>query len=292
VVDGESEDSTLKIVDSVLKNTGIIYKVMSNPGRTLASGWNLGIRNSKGTYIIRPDAHAMLQTGYINGALEMLKSIPEAGVVGGRLETKAKSGVGKIILEALSMKTGVGNSSFRTNENSGFKDTAVYGLYRKEVFDKVGLFNEKLIKHQDTEFHSRMIEAGFGIYMNSSIIAVYYCRDSFKGLFMQMFIIGYYFSLLMEEKAGSSLRLRHWVPMLFYLFLFFTGIIGLLFEPVRVIFYTFTTMYLASILIECVYRFLVYKGINTLTAFFVVPLMHFCYAAGTFTGIIKWLTNR
>lgn len=292
IVDGESSDDTVNIVNSVLNKGKGNFKIYVNQQKTLASGWNIGIVNSIGKYIIRPDAHAVLKPGYIKGAMQTLNDIHDASVVGGSLETQAKTEVGKVIKQALSMKTGVGNSSFRTGESSGFKDTAVYGLYRREVFEKVGLFNEKLIRHQDTEFHSRMISNGLKIYMNHEIGAVYYCRDSILALMNQMFDIGLYFSFLLEQKAGGSLRLRHWIPMLFYLFLCITLIIGLVFKPILYIFYTFALVYLSAILLECLSRSWINKQIIPLVAFFIVPLMHASYAAGTFTGIIRWLIKR
>lgn len=46
----------------------------------------------------------------------------------------------------LSSKFGVGGSSFRAEQESGFVDTVLFGAFRCEVFDKVGLFNEQLFR--------------------------------------------------------------------------------------------------------------------------------------------------
>ncbi len=185
IVDGKSTDNTVKLASEYLeKNAFYPYRILSNKEKILATGWNIGIKAAKGKYIIRPDAHAILYPGYIREGIKTLLDKPEAGAVGGTLETLSKGFWGGLIKIALSGKIGVGNSSFRTGAESGYKDTVVYGLYRKEVFDNVGMFNEFLEKHQDTEFHARVIQKGWKLWLNDKMAAGYYCRDSLKGLAM------------------------------------------------------------------------------------------------------------
>jgi glycosyltransferase involved in cell wall biosynthesis len=106
--------------------SNVSFKVLNNPNKTLASGWNIGIKNASGLYIIRPDAHAALHSGYILKGIKILNEMNDVVAVGGTLETKADGFWGTIIKEALSSKIGVGNSSFRTGSKSGYTDTVVY----------------------------------------------------------------------------------------------------------------------------------------------------------------------
>ena len=63
-------------------------------------------------------------------------------------ETKGKGYVGNAIALMLSSKFGVGDSKFRTNGKSGYVDTVPFGAFRREVFTKYGLYNEKLTLNQ------------------------------------------------------------------------------------------------------------------------------------------------
>jgi glycosyltransferase involved in cell wall biosynthesis len=292
VVDGMSDDSTRATVTETLKGTDVNFKIIDNPGKTLATGWNLGIKNASGSFIIRPDAHAELSEGYISGALRILNQDPEIGAAGGKLETKARTFTGKIISEALSMRSGVGNSSFRTGAASGYMDTVVYGLYRKEVFLKVGGFNESLVRHQDTEFHHRVLKAGFKLYFDNSISAVYYCRESVKAIIKQMFLIGYYFSSLLKHDSGTSLKPRHLAPLGFWSALLLLAGIGFAIPEIHWMAVGLFLIYLLAITVESFLRFVTSGRISALLAFVVVPMMHLAYAAGSLSGLVLYLTGR
>jgi glycosyltransferase involved in cell wall biosynthesis len=287
LVDGQSTDQSVQVANYFLKSNGVAYTLLENSRLTLASGWNIGIRAAKGKYIIRPDAHAVLQPGYINTGIETLKSIPDAAVAGGVLETRGKTLMGKVICEALSMKTGVGNSSFRTGAPSGFYDTAVYGIYRKEVFDKVGLFNEELERHQDTELHWRMHQKGMNFYMNNEMVAVYFCRDSLPALGKQMYRIGFCFSDLIKAGARGALGLRHRIPMMFYLYLVAILILSLMIPRMMELFWLTIIVYLSVIMLESMLKCMKNRNLIALGAIFVIPWMHINYALGTFWGLMN-----
>jgi glycosyltransferase involved in cell wall biosynthesis len=289
LIDGLSEDDTVRIAGEFLDACTVSWKLILNTHRLLASGWNLGIRHARGRYIIRPDAHATLEPGYIARARELLDAMPEVAAAGGMLLTKADTLPGKIIREALSMRTGVGNSSFRTGAKAGYQDTVVYGLYRKEVFERCGVFNEHLVRHQDTEMHHRMRQAGYRFYMDPGIRASYYCRDSLKGILSQMHDIGYYFSYLVREGAMGSLQLRHKVPFLFYATLLFLLILSAFIPFLFTLFIVVVIVYLGTIAAEGLFRAFRTGNMLTLPAIALIPIIHASYAWGTFRGWL-WLT--
>jgi glycosyltransferase involved in cell wall biosynthesis len=180
LVDGDSQDKSTELAREYLKSKSYPNQIIYNPKKTLAPGWNIGIKAAKGSFVIRPDAHSKLHTGYIEKGIKTLNLKEDVTAVGGVLETKAKGFWGNIIKVALSSRVGVGNSGFRTAKQSGYSDTAVYAVYRKEIFDKVGYFNEELVRHQDNDMHNRIKKAGGKFYMNVEMKADYYARDSVK----------------------------------------------------------------------------------------------------------------
>lgn len=228
IIDGESTDSTVQIVKSIIdqyKTDTFDIRIINNPKHILSSGWNLGIRDAKGEYVTRIDAHAEAAEDFIEKNVETMLKAPDAVCVGGKLTTKSLTGDDDIISKVLSSPFGVGNSSFRVSESSCYADTAVYGLYKKEIFDKVGYFNEQYVRNQDIELHSRIRAAGGKFYFNPEISSVYYSRNTVKKMVKQAFGNGKWNMVLLKNQ-NSALRLRHLVPFAFVLFLIATTILG------------------------------------------------------------------
>ncbi len=296
IVDGMSEDKTLaRAKEALLKHPETNYSILKNEDKTLAFGWNLGIENSNGKYIIRPDAHAELHSGYIEKAYKVMQDHPSAGAVGGILHTKSSGFWGELIRETLSSKIGVGNSSFRTQAPSGYYDTAVYALYKREVFDNCGLFNTQLIRHQDTDFHERMTRAGYKFWMENTISADYYCRNTVKGINKQMFQIGLYMADLASVGTTGSIQLRHLAPLGFYLGIFFLFIISLTIIPTYPNFGLLVFLAYLTIIFLTSLRIMFKKnslGIKTLLMTLLIPSMHFSYACGTLKGFLKMIVNK
>lgn len=288
IVDGMSEDNTKHVVKEYLKDKKYAWKLLDNPKKILASGWNLGIKNSRGKYVIRPDAHGTLHENYIKYGLENLEEKQDVIAVGGVLETKSKGFLGNIIKEALSSKVGVGNSSFRTAKKSGYYDTAVYAVYRKEIFDKVGYFDENLIRHQDNDMHKRIKDIGGKFYLDTRMKADYYCRDTVPKLLKQMFNIGLHLPKVFKIGGVS---IRHLAPFSFYLTLFFLLIFGFYNNLFLKIAEVILSIYLLIIFIDSLIRSIKKKNVFILLNTIIIPLMHFSYALGTFYGLINFINK-
>jgi len=93
-------------------------------------------------------------------------------------------------------------------------DTVFGGCYKKEVFEKIGLFDEDLVRNQDDEFNFRLIKNGGKILLVPDIISYYYTRDSIYKLWKMYFQYGY-FKPLVAKKVGGILTWRQIVPSLF-----------------------------------------------------------------------------
>ncbi|BDD08002.1 hypothetical protein FUAX_04340 [Fulvitalea axinellae] len=286
IVDGESEDKTRSLCEKYLQSVSYNWVILDNPKRTLAPGWNIGIKNASGVYVIRPDAHSTLSSGYIQRGINTLERMQDIVAVGGGLETKAKNYWGDIIKEALSSKVGVGNSSFRTGESSGYVDTAVYGVYRRSVFDDVGYFNEELVRHQDNDMHQRLKSAGWKFYMNADMHADYYCRDTISSLFNQMYKIGRY---LPDVMNSGALSLRHFAPFIFYSFIFILMLVGAV-SGASVFILGGTILFLSYLIVigisACLSVF-INRKFQYIYLLGIIPGMHINYAIGTMFGLFK-----
>lgn len=228
IIDGESTDGTLDIVNRIIQEystESFQIKVIDNPKRILASGWNLGIKAAKGEFVTRIDAHAEAALDFIEKSVDTILKV-NAICVGGKLDSLSLEGDNLLVSKVLSSPFGVGNSSFRVSETAGYADTAVYGLYRKSVFEEVDYLDEQMVRNQDIDLHSRIRKAGYKFYFNPDIKSVYHTRSSVKKMIRQAYGNGKW-NMVLLKKGSGALSLRHLVPLFFVLFLIVTIIGGI-----------------------------------------------------------------
>ncbi len=287
LVDGMSTDRSSELLTAYLEQTSYTSQIISNPQKTLAPGWNLGIKAAKAPVVIRPDAHSRLHPGYITIGLETLQKNKEITAVGGVLITQAKGFWGNVIRMALSSKTAVGASGFRTSTKSGFSDTAVYALYRKEIFEKAGYFDEELVRHQDNDMHKRIRDLGGKFFMNVEMKADYFSRNSIKKLLRQMFLIGYYLPDLLSRNALSK---KYLAPFAFYFLLYLNLIFYLIDFPFfGFLFLAQLGVYLLLIALETIFKSISHRSLSAILNIFLIPAIHIFYALGTAAGYFRLL---
>jgi hypothetical protein len=84
------------------------------------------------------------------------------------------------------------------------------------VFERIGLFDERLVRNQDDEFNYRIRRAGGRIYVSPRVKYTYFVRTSVRQLFKQYFQYGFW-RIPVIEKHGRPTTLRQIAPTLFYL---------------------------------------------------------------------------
>jgi glycosyltransferase involved in cell wall biosynthesis len=292
IVDGASKDRTREIALQYCRQN-INMQLLENPQKIVPTGMNTGIKSSRGEIIIRMDAHTIYSKDYI---WLCVKHLRESGAenVGGIWVTKpgARGVVAESIALALSAPFGVGNARFRTGTNGPrYVDTVPFGCYNREIFDKVGLFNEKLVRNQDIELNLRIRRNGGRILLFSDIVSFYHARSTLKGLFGQNFRNGLWVTYS-TNFAKTPFSLRHLVPLIFVSALFGSAISFLLFPHLAFLFLFVLGSYLAADF--CVSLKLARKKrldvfLPLLVAF---PVLHFSYGFGSLWGILKTLRAR
>lgn len=288
VVDGISTDNTRKIVTENYCNTYKNIKLLDNLDRTAPFAFNVGIKNAHGDYIIIIGAHSAYSKDYIKKLVKWHNEL-DAYNIGGVMITDIRNKNKKTIAieKVLSNKFGVGNATFRTGTNEVKSvDTVAYGCYRKESFEKFGLFNENLTRNQDIEFNKRIINAGGKIYLVPDVECRYFARETFKGIAKNNFENGLWNILtIFYTKDFSSLSLRHFIPLLFILSLIIPALAALLFYP-------FIYLSILSLIFYLGLIFSISLKINNHeTGFFYLIwtflVLHISYGTGSLTGIFK-----
>lgn len=218
VVDGSSEDNTEKIVTQ-LKDTYTNITILQNPKRIFPAAVNVGVKYSTGEYLLILGAHALFSTDYIEKCINAAMKY-DADNVGGILITTGlnKGVIGKSINKVLSSSFGVGNATFRTGSKDVTEvDTVFGGCYKKEVFEKIGYFNEHLISSSDMEFNKRLKRSGGKIFLIPDIIVNYYTRNTLNSFFKNNLRNGYWAIYPIGLTTFIPVSLRHFVPLLFLL---------------------------------------------------------------------------
>lgn len=301
IIDGLSNDNTLAFAKETeekycyRKNESgdiaakVPVRYINNPNKLLASGWNLGINAALGDYVVRLDAHAFADKDFIFKSVETMLNVGDAVCVGGTIKTEAISKRGKLIANVLSSPFGVGNSKFRYSQKPQYVDTVAFGLYKKEIFQQVGYFDESLARNQDNDMHRRIREEGGKFYLNPQITSTYRPRETVKSMVKQGFSNGKW-NIITFRKDPKSLSGRHLMPLFFVI-----GIIGgLTLGLVHPVFW----MLLLSIMLLYFILGIVFaakktsKIKNILFTSVLFFLLHLAYGIGSLTSILLILKEK
>ena len=219
VVDGKSTDRTGEIVEGYSKKYEFIH-LLINENKTVPYAMNQGIKESTGDFIIRLDAHGVFPNNYFSKLIYWSKKL-DADNVGALWITDVKNKNPKScsIKKVLSNKFGVGDSLFRIGVDKVTEvDTVPFGCYRKEVFEKVGLYDVRLERDQDIELNKRLKKYGGKIFLLPELSSTYYARETFSGIAKNNYQTGLWNILTVYfTKRLGSLSFRHFVPVLFLL---------------------------------------------------------------------------
>lgn len=213
-VDGCSEDRTVELLHEMQKVHPQIV-VLHNPNRTVPYAMNIGIEKSRGKVIVRLDAHAEYPPDYIRLSVETLLT-RECDNAGGVFETRGRGFMGEAIAEMLKTPLGVGNATYRLTQEDGYVDTVPFGCFRRELFERIGGFDERMTRNQDNELNFRIRKNGGKIYLNHNIRVLYYCRDTMRGIMKMGYMNGKWNVITMTLVPGS-MGVRHFVPLAFVL---------------------------------------------------------------------------
>lgn len=234
VVDGESKDLTVSLVRKYQEKHPFI-RLLTNPKKISASAQNIGIRNAVGDFILMMDAHCLIEKNYLSTCKKHLKFHPEADGVSGLMMTKPKENtfMGDAIVKALCSKFGVGQSSFRTGTMKVIEvNTAFCCLYRREVFNKAGFYNEDLPRGQDFEFNQRVRAANCRLFIIPQTNCVYFARSRYNWNFVRYYLMEGFWAIYPYKIVGRQyLTLSHMIPSVFVLSLLSTFLLGF-YQPV------------------------------------------------------------
>ncbi len=287
VMDGESTDNSRAIVADLARRVPYSLKLVDNPGRITSRGLNEGVKAARGEIVGITSAHSRLGPDFISQGVRL---ITERGVdcVASPITSIGEGAESQAIAIAMSSPFGVGNALFRYSHKEQPVDAAAFALYRKDVFDRVGEFDEQMNGDADTDFHYRLTEVGGKILQTPKLESYYYVRSSLRSVFRQYFNYGFS-KLVVMRRYPHRVKPRQIVPSLFVASLIVSGTAGVASKDARTIFGLIVGNYAmislatsASLASKVGWRYLPYLP----PAF---ACLHIGYGLGLLRALFRWL---
>jgi len=212
VADGLSKYGTRDAVREMMGRHPNL-RLVDNPLRIVSTGLNRAIREAKGDVIVRVDGHTLVDRDYVSQCVTALRR-SSADNVGGPMRAGGEGRFGRAVAVATSSRFGVGGARFHYSDDEEWVDTVYMGAWRREVFDRIGLFDEEMVRDQDDELNYRLLDHGGRILLCPRIRSCYTVRGAPHALWRQYFQYGYW-KVRVIQKHPRQVRLRQLVPPAF-----------------------------------------------------------------------------
>lgn len=200
VTDGGSTDKTREIVARYAASSNV--RLVENPKRCQAAGYNAAIREARGQIVCIVHAHARYSNNYLSACLDA-RNRSGAANVGGVIRHRGEGLMGRAIALAMSSPLGVGDSKYRHAKREQWCDSVMGTFIDRKLFAEIGMYNETNLVNEDCEFNYRLRAAGYKIFLAPSIEVTYYVRSSLLALAKQYARYGFYRRWTEVQHPGS-----------------------------------------------------------------------------------------
>ena len=284
LVNSASSDETPAIMRAFAESAPFDVKVLENPRRWLASGINIALAAATGDSVIRLDAHARIPADFLEKnllALEGGEHIVGGAVLGGEPE-----GAWENVLRTVDTSRFCGGAApFRNSGGARYVDTLAYALYRREVYARVGRYDERLRRTEDNDMHYRMRQAGYKFFFSPDIVSYHAARTTLRGQLRQKWGNGYWIGRTMHIQPHCFAP-RHLIPAAFVAALAVClALAPLCLLPLAALALVYGAADLCFALRGAMSQS-EGKLLGALTLPFLFPAVHIVYGAGTICGLL------
>jgi len=297
VVDGMSDDGTYELLKRLQKKYK--FTLLRNPKVNAAAGRNLGIKHAKGKLIAFIDGDAYAYKDWLLNIKRVFEKVNAAGVGGPDLLPEDANYTAKAIGSVMTSFLARGGKLNPSTQHSLMEEDKYVDhiptcnlCLKKEIFKKIGLFDEDFVKGQDLELNYRVRKSGYRLFYSSSIRVIHYRKQS---------IISFAKQIYKWAKAKVALIKKHGIHgLLSYIYLWpaYTLIISLIFFLFCLLFnlvsFFLFTLFLVGILYSSAILFeslRISKKFNDKKLFLYAPallfIIHYSYAYGVIVALIK-----
>ena len=288
VMDGGSTDGTRDIVQQMARDESRI-RLIDNPGRIQSTGLNIGLDLAAGKYIIRLDAHSVYPRDYLALLIETSLRTGCDNVGGLFITQQRGTGYESAVIQALTThKFGVGDAGYRTGAKEGPADTVPYGCFRKELFDRIGRFDERLVRAQDYELNRRIIAAGGCVWRNPAVRVNYYQQPTMRSFIRKQAILEAPYNAYLWYLAPHAFALRHATTGVFALGVIAGLVVSPFSQTVRAVFGAVMAVYFAIAVVAAIQQAIGYREPRHIL---VLPIAFFLYHFLHGLGLLYGLAN-
>ena len=284
LMDSNSTDNTRKLMEEFkVNNRNLSVQIVTNERKIQAAGFNEGVKHATGDVVLKIDAHSRIPEDFVQKNVDEI--LAGAYVCGGNRPTVVDSDddFSKTLHIVEESALGSSIANYRKSNVKRKVNSIFHGMYRKEVFEKVGLADERLLRTEDNEFHYRVRKAGYNIIFNPEIELYQYIRPTFTKMIQQKFANGYWIGLT-SHVCRDCLSLFHFGPGVFVATLLVLMMLTpISFAPLLTVF----GLYLLAVLGLSIFEISKQKYNHTLLLIpFIMIAVHFAYGIGTIKGWI------
>lgn len=285
LVDSGSTDRTLELMEE-FSHQKVFHnvQVLGNPKRTQSSGWNVVIDHYSGDVLLRLDAHASIPEDFIRKNVE---NIQDGAAVSGGKRPAIMSEItpySQMLLAAENSLFGSGIAPYRTSSRRRPVKSLFHPMFRREVIDQVGHYDEKLIRTEDNEYNYRVSQAGYDLIYDDSVISYQYARPDLQRMMQQKFGNGEWIAKTLFV-CKPCISIFHLVPFAFVMAMLLSFI--LLHWTSWPVFLVMGSYVVANLLMSFLaLRHMKFHPVNLLLPI-VFFLLHVSYGVGSLVGFIQ-----
>ena len=188
-VDGRSEDDSRAFLGAWAERVPALA-VLDNEARIAPVGFNIGIREclARGAEaVLIVSGHSELRTGYLAEIQRILTDRSRA-IVGCVVDYPPSAAPFERASQAfVESRLGRRMESFSRMSRLQATEIATFPVIRREVFERIGLFDEAMVRNQDIEFTTRARAAGFDVLTDPALKCRYSPPSTLRHLVTQMY---------------------------------------------------------------------------------------------------------
>lgn len=210
---GPSSDKTNQIAAELAVDKRIV--LLDNPRGLTTVGLNAAIAKARFDFIIRVDAHSEPMPGYLANGIRILQETG-ADLLGGIMAARGKSAFQRAVAWAYTSRFGIGGASYHVGGKAGEAESAYLGIFKKSALERVGGYDEKIIRGEDWDLAQRIKHTGGLVWFSPELQVVYWPRGRFAKLARQFYSTGVWRGDLTRRDLGRASK-RYFLPPLLVL---------------------------------------------------------------------------
>lgn len=289
VADGMSGDGTREILQQLAEKDQRV-EVIDNPGRIVSTGLNAAIRVAQGQIIVRVDVHTEYADDYVRQCVAVLEETG-ADNVGGPWVASGTGFIGRTIAAAFQSPFSFGGTRGHNADYEGPVDTVYLGCWPRRIFDRIGMFDERLVRNQDDEFNLRLTRSGGKVWQSPRIRSWYKPRSSFRELFNQYKQYGYW-KVRVIQKHKTPASFRHLIPAGFVFLVLVLSLMSFWWSPATYLCFTLLGLYVLCNLLATVITAATRGWLLSPLLPLVFACFHLGYGLGFLRGVFDLITFR